>query len=435
MKKIILIMIVLVSFMFLSGCDGTKSDSNSLIDLDQEPISLVIIAGKHANSNNFSESMMEQAKEKIAQSIKYDKEGYTYTAKADVTLIVSDGKPKTEKLTIGKSSKLQTSAKNKSLFFENVNSMLDSIVAKLVSDEVRAQESGCDLQAAINQAKKVLNNKDSYEKHILILDTGICTHGNVDMRKLNFMDGTIDDVLSRIDESTFTDLSDINVTFLGLGNVADPQPELSETSEDEQRLIDFWTIYLEERCNATLIQEIFYEASEGEPLGSSEELENPYPYVPVVDFSQETNELITIHSAEIGFKPTSDEFKNSSLAKKTLKEYANDLREFFAYNPDKVIYIVGSIARTSANEKVTKDNVWSRKRAEKILETLVKEFGFSASQFKVIDAGTTPFSWRNFDEFPNGVKSPGNQEANRVVALIPETDTKHVQELRNAGEL
>lgn len=442
MKKVLVMILVLFLFVFLSGCGGDKEDSNkadSYIDYEQEAISLVIIAGKHANSNNFSESMMDQAKELILRAIKYEKDGSRRTAEVDVTLIVCDGKPRTEEFTIGNGSKLVTSANNKDLFEENVGLMLDAIVTKLVSDEVRAQESGCDLQAALNQAKKVLNSKKTSEKHILIMDTGICTEGNVDMRKLNFMDGTIDDVLSRIRSSSYTDLSDIEVTFLGLGNVADPQPDLSESSEAEQRLVDFWTIYLEEKCGATLTQEIFYEASEGDPLYSNEELENPYPYVPVVDFSIETNDTdfgtLAIHSAEVGFKPDSADFKDATQAKKVIRDYANYLREYFDYNPGKVVYIVGSIARTSANEKVVKDSALALKRANKILEVLINDFGFKVSQFKVIDAGTQKFSWRDCDEFPGGVYSPGNQEANRLVALIPETDVKHVQELKDAGEI
>ena len=47
-------------------------------------------------------------------------------------------------------------------------------------------------------------------------------------------------------------------------------------------------------------------------------------------------------------------------------------------------------------------------------------------RIEIIDAGTTPFSWRNADEFPDGTAASYDMAAaqkNRVVAIISENSS------------
>lgn len=440
MKKSLLLF-VLVFAMILGGCGNGDSD----IPLDREPIELVIIAGKHANSNNFTDDMLERAAELIELAVDYDKSGNTYSAEVQMSLIVCDGKPKVEKMKVGKSSKLKTTADNKKLFKENVTALLSVIGTQLASDDVMAKERGSDLQGALNQAGKILRSKDAEEKHILIMDTGICTDGYLDMNTLKIQDGTLEQVMEQISPSAFPDLDGVNITFLGLGNVAQPQEDFGYDEELEQRLVEFWTAYLEEGCGAILTEDILFSNDEGEPLSSNEDLEHPYPFVPTVDFTPSENKITPppevlklepFYSAELGFKPNSSEFRNTKEALKVIEKRVPAIKKYFEQNPGKVVYIVGSIARVSPDETLKKDNKYSQGRAQKVFEVLTSpEFGFNPSQFVVIDAGTNEFTWRSNQEFENGVKNSANQEANRLVALISETDTERVQELKDAGEL
>lgn len=435
MKKRCILLLLLALTVLLWGCGGKE------IPLERETTSLVIIAGKHANANNFSDDMLREAKKWIERSVDYSKDGFTYSAEADIVLIVPDGDPKAEKLTVGDGIPLFTQAEDRTLFMSNVDSLLTAAGEKLRSDEVRAQEQGVDLQGALNQAKKILRKSDADKKHILILDTGISTEGNLDMRALKVTEGTLEEVMGRIDPETFPDLDGIGVTFLGLGNVAGAQPGVGENEELEERLAAFWTTYLEDKCGAVLMNEIAFEYKQGEPMFYGEDVENAYPFVPTVNFVQEPQQelgetvLPPIFSAEIGFLPDTADFRDESKALEVLEERAELLRTYFERYPDKVIYVVGSIARVQKDEAVRSDSRVSQSRAQKIADMLVSRFGFDASRFVVIDAGSHPFTWRNNDEFAGGVENPANKELNRLVALIAETDTVHVEELKEAGEI
>lgn len=436
-----LLTLILIATMTLSffGCSG---ESELAGIYDQESISLVIIAGKHANSNNFTRDMMQKTREMVVSALSCTKSGDTYVAEADVTVIVNDGKPRAQEVSVGNADHLRTTAKNKGKLEEDIIDMLTGFTDVLKSDAIMAKEKGCDMQAALNQAKKVLQTKEGKEKHILILDTGISTEGHIDMHELDIMNSDVYDLMAQISETNHPDLTGIKVTFLGLGNVADPQKDLADTSGSEQKLIDFWEVYLEEKCGATLTRNIVFEPGMGEPLSSNEDLENPYPFVDPVDFDiskdefEDTCDNITVfYSAQVGFKPNSAEFKNVEDAKEEFSKHIDNWKKFFEQNPDKIMYVVGSIAKVAVNEATVSDNPISLERAQRVVDLLTEEFGFDPHQFVVIDAGTTEFSWRNNDEFPEGKYDPAKQEANRVVAVIPETKTDLVQELKNKGEI
>ena len=428
-----LIAILLMVVMLLASC----GKGETTLPFGREPIDLVIIAGKHVNSNNFYDEMLETARPLIERAVTYTKEDGKLIAEAKITLIVCDGYPRVEDFAVGEGKKLRATAQTEEIFQKNVDAMIDGINASLLSDNVKAQEPGSDLQAALDQAQKVLRSSNATEKHILIFDTGISTAGYIDMRKLNIQSGTAKEVMTQINPSAFPDLDGIHVTFLGLGNVAAPQA-LSQEVEDT--LADFWTVYLKEGCNAMLDNTLYVGANMGEPLFCDPESSTPYPFVPTVNFTVTGNDYFEpFYSAEVKFVGESDEFVNEAEALEAIKSRVEGLKDYFKRNPDKVVYIVGSIAKIEYGEELKQDNQWSRKRAEKVLSVLTDPqygIGFSKDQFVIIDAGTNVFTWRCFAEFDNnGVRNKANQEANRVVALIAQTDEERVQELIDAGEL
>ncbi len=101
------------------------------------------------------------------------------------------------------------------------------------------------------------------------------------------------------------------------------------------------------------------------------------------------------------------------------------------------IYVVGSIANTSENLKVS-TNKYSDGRAKAVankLKKLLKSAKVDVNRIIPIDAGTTEFSWRDTNEFDsNGVWQDELAQKNRVVAILSSNSEK-IQNKRNKRNL
>ena len=167
-----------------------------------------------------------------------------------------------------------------------------------------------------------------------------------------------------------------------------------------------------------------------------EEGEAVYPYVsPVtVDIENLDSGKGVYQSTQLGFEPQSAEFRDgTTLAKKLIRDSQLDSLINFINHEEGNIYVVGSVAKTSQDQNLKNDSI-ANARAQKVKDILV-ELGVPSTRIQTIDAGTTVFSWRDADEFPNGEKNPNNQEVNRVVAVIPNSQdcADAVKELKDAG--
>lgn len=450
-----LIMLIAALMLLASGCGNAQSDP-----ADDKPIALVIIAGRHANANMFVESQLKEARRLIERSIQQEEQSAGYTLRANVSIIVSDGNPELERL----GDNLLTGVVSNSTEAEEVRGLLaDGIERYICSDEMVANDAEVDLLEAIRLAKKTLQSEKELERHILILDTGITTEGFLNMREFEFMDEDVNELLTKLDDQ-IPNLTDINVTFLGLGNVAYPQNALSGNAA-EKKLEDLWTGILKEKGHAILTDDIVFWASEGEPMMYNEtpvEGFVNYPNVSPVMFpnmkdghvvppdvftlSPKTSDndeedgqgdeskqtlAFALPDAYLGFKPNSAEFADVNQRNKTLNSIKEPLENYLNGTNNR-IYIVGSIAKT-APDRDWHSHELSKARATAVRDALVNDYGVPADRLVIIDAGVTKFSWRDAEEFPGGKitkDTPLNQAKNRVVAIIGEDMTSLVEELR-----
>lgn len=107
------------------------------------------------------------------------------------------------------------------------------------------------------------------ERHILILDTGICTTGKASMvrdKPIDIYQESAKEFVQCIPEDGFPDLEGIQVTFWGMGNVASPQIDYRANNSYKQWLLDVWTEILVEKCGGTLTEEILFSESAGDPM-------------------------------------------------------------------------------------------------------------------------------------------------------------------------
>lgn len=455
MKKFIAFIVIIIFAFGLVACGNTnESVSNTSVEAKKfdeiyNPISLVIIVGRHSNAGKPSGDMLKVAKGLILKSytdpVKASDDWYST---ANVSIIVSDGFPTPMNIP---AEWLTISAPYKTNVEDDIESNAEKIIQLLMSDDTKADNPEVDLIQALEQARILLNGKEG-NKYILVLDTGITTTGHFDMRKINILDGQPVDVVNRLPQEQLPDLDGITIMFEGIGNVPnDPmngQTKIfSSNQEAKKALKAVWMELLVNRCKATLFGNDIGEATPGEDQPYAEG-EGGYPYVstvaflaplppeptvppapPVVEKEKVPPPIEEIFSATTFFKGDSTDFVDPDEASLILYDTAEKIRDFL--NDERVanekIYVIGSIANTSENLQVT-TNKYSDGRAKTVadeLKRLLKDTGVDVNRIISIDAGTTIFSWRNTNEFDsNGTWKDLLAQKNRVVAILSSNSEK-----------
>lgn len=428
----------------------TSIEAKKFDDIN-EPISLVIIVGRHANAGKPTDDMIKIAKGLILKSYTdplKDSNG-NWGSTANVSVIVSDGFPTPVKIP---ADLLTISEQPYKRNVENdIESYAESIAQLLMSDEIKADDAEVDLIQALEQARVLLKNKEG-DKYILILDTGITTTGWFDMRKINIMDGQPVEVVKRLPQEQLPDLDDITVIFEGIGNVPDDpmngQTKTFSTNQEAKKALKaVWMELLINGCNATLYGDDIGETTPGEDQPYTE-VEDGYPYVSTVAFiaplppdsfvcavppTEEGDEIPPpieeVYNAATFFKGNSTDFVDPDGASVILYDAAEKVRDFL--NDERVanekIYVIGSIANTRENLQVD-TNKYSKGRSEAVadeLKRLLENAGVDTDRIVPIDAGTTVFSWRNANEFDsNGIWQDSLAQKNRVVAILSSNSEK-----------
>lgn len=454
-KRLLLCLLALAISVLLTDC-GTEE-----IPPDDPGISLVIIVGKHANANCFTEEQLDRVESWLTQAFRLwsedDGTEATLYAQAQIKVIVSDGRPVAEEIMVDEKTALESEIVRNTP--ESRDMQIKKRVAALMdylrSDDLRAEEEEVDLLGALSEAKTILDVTPGKERHILILDTGICTAGKASMvRKdpINIYEESYLDFIQHLPEDGFPDLEGIKVTFWGMGNVASPQDDYRSNNHYKQWLLDVWTEILTVKCKGTLTEDILFSESAGAPMmwledGTGYPRVKPVFFVdtvPTVPGPGQSEEPVTPPPAEpkpqpiptsaLGFLPDSIEFRDEAEAIRVLEPYvAQSVQPYLASDPENnKIYVVGSIARIYPNEETSRSHPLSLGRATRVAEIMVKYYDVPRDSLVIVDAGTSEFSWRPGHEFIDGELNKENQQSSRLVALIP-SSAAEVSELQQQG--
>lgn len=424
MKKTVLLGLMLVLGMMMTACGNEQPTVGD---------DLVIIVGKHANAYMYDDSAtMGKISKALNSAVSTYKQNGQYVAELNVSVIVSDGKPKSVQL-----PNMTIMESNEHLRDQGISDLIKTVVRAIVEEGtlIRANDEQVDLAGALAEARRVLTMSENEKKRILILDTGVTTAGQIDMNKLDIFPKEMREkgelearefgrnlAQTQLPDSACPDLSGIRVIFLGLGNVAGDQEELYPVVKDGL-LPGFWQAYLE-RCGAVLEEEIVAVPAGVMPM-LYDEGGDGYPYVNTVPALSNRTELALMPASALGFKPSKDEFRDPDVAYMVIGEHIGALKE--ALKNEKVtLYVVGSVAQPQSGYN---DVELSRKRAEKVAGILTGNFGIDEKRLVTVGAGTQVFPWRNAEE------TPGGTQANRVVAVIPlPVDSTASTELREAAQ-
>jgi outer membrane protein OmpA-like peptidoglycan-associated protein len=389
---------------------------------------IVIILGRHANANAFSDVYFEEGIRKSIEDTVYG--GY-------IGVIIGDGNPKViERFDFFKTE--ATTERSRNL---QINKDANLVIDYLKDESIRAEEPENDLLKAIQEAHKLLNvfedraNRDGKKiknKQIIIMDTGIVTTGNMNFLRLsidsfNFKEstGVLDDFTSEIVEKLYIDrllpdLSGINVVVIGLGDVASPQEELSPSIMYGMQ--NLWTVIFK-KSNVSNID--FKNYPRGDRPNKYLADNTEFPYVTPIKFEQFVDPTgpIVIYTDQVSFVANSANYLNQENAEIVLTRYTGLLNSYLRRSGVK-IYVVGSMAKASQQRDYS--TALSERRARTVKDTLVK-FGLPEDRLEVLGLGE--FYPDREDEWPNGVFTEAIARNNRKVVLIPSHFTEQVREV------
>ena len=454
-KKLCLCLLALVMPILLVGCLHEEMPP------DDPGISLVIIVGKHANANCFTEEQLVRVETLLTQAFRLWSENdgidNTLHAQAQIKIIVSDGRPVAEQIMLDEKTVLESEIVTNTVNArtKRIEDRVKALMDYLRSDALRAGEEEVDLLGAISEAKTILDITPGGESHILILDTGICTVGKANMVRNDPIDIYQEsplDFIQHIPEDGFPNLEGVQVTFWGMGNVASPQIDYRSNNRYKQWLLDVWTEILTDKCKGILTEEILFSESAGDPMmwfedGTGSPRVKSVFFVDTIPTAPNTEETVepveasykgtgvsTIPTSALGFLPDSIEFQDEAEAIRVLEPYVTQsVQPYLESDPENnKIYVVGSIARITPDEDTKKSHTLSLGRATRVAEILVQYYHVPQDSLVIVDAGTSEFSWRPGHEFIDGELNRENQQSSRMVALIP-SSAAEVSELRQQG--
>lgn len=451
-KCLKMVALMIMCCLIICGC-GKKEESETTGEVENKPVALVIIAGRHANAKMYTRQMIEKASEYIRKSFVTTHDNSGYTSTAQVSVIVCDGKPeKVDLVSNGKDIRTYTSGNIADLNNQK-GDFVNELTDFLLSDSLKSNDAEVDLLGAIRKAQNILDTYPESEHHILILDTGITTAGSLDMSAINIMENSCEDIAEKISDA-IPHLDGTYVTFEGLGNVAEPQCEITSTA-GQDKLEELWSTILR-YGHAELTSQLNYNDSENSTIMAYNE-SNPESYREVssisfynskepsvepnpvqIEHEEKTKEAtiaVRLQTSDLGgFVPDKDILMNEQKAIATLNTLSNDLSKFLSETEYK-LYVVGSVAKVRpGKEGDLRSDDLAEKRAKTVVKLLTEKYNVPAERMIIINAGTTTFSWRNADEYINNSPTQVDSEAqkNRVVAIISENSSL-VEELRNNG--
>jgi hypothetical protein len=355
--------------------------------------------------------------------------------------------------------------------------VLDYLINRLP----KANDKQNDLLAALKVAQQSFTAFGNVsERHLVILDTGINTSGDLDFNKLStnpngtvslmeFTEGGIAGIFTehienlKNEPNRLPNLTGVKVSF-GLLPATEEQM-LSSTggiSENIPRRENFWKAVLT-ACGVEE-EDLFIKSLETPALsadGSSKynvysEDEDGFPYVSQVFWDDAVVEPKGLGSdsppppppinpppvSNLHFKPDSGEYINDAEAKVALLNYLNG-HEIVAYleeNPQEKVYIVGTQAKITLGG-VYGNNSISSKRVETVKNSLIELIDLDGivDRIVIISLGDMPvessdsISWEKFNppkdihnEFPDGVNfDTVIAQNNRQVWILFSNSTKY----------
>lgn len=238
----------------------------------------------------------------------------------------------------------QLKAGNSELLHREMEEQAASLLAQLPA--IKAVTPEADTMEALRNASRALSTLDdaTYEKSIIIVDSGLSTHGVLDYRN-NLLSAEPEEIIEELKaKEAIPELSGVDVTWLQLGQVASPQEALPPRLYN--RLLGIWQAVVKSGGGSFDYSELPV------PVGA----EDPtLPEVGVVEYPPEepisfTSQLmeaetpfekpIILSEEKVHFNPNSAEWVDDDYVNELLTPLADCLKA----HPETTILLAGTAA-------------------------------------------------------------------------------------------
>ncbi len=393
MKKktmgIIVLLVVIVSTLF-SGC-GNKNETN------HKTATVFLIGNRACNApvNLSSETVRTAAANTV----------YSYGMTSAIAI---DGFPEIDFSYSYELPKQYANANRQKLEADAEVKTL-SLLSELYS--IKAVDPEADVLESLRLAVRSLSAvDDSYEKNIVVIDSGLNTTGI-----LNFCNNIITAEPSQVAEeleskSAIPDFSGVKVLWMQMGDVCEPQQSLSPAQL--VNLKNIWSAIIEKTGGVLEIHD--------DPTSKATE-KTEYPKVSTIDLPKETpiayeakndfTEPQFLSEEQCQFLGDSDVYVNPEKVYETVSPIA----EYMINKPTFKILLIGTTAGDTDNF-VTED--LSRRRAEAVKATLI-ELGVSEKNIISCGLGSSD-PWHIYGV---GIEGPLAAQNRKVVLIDADSDT------------
>lgn len=398
-KKILVSLIICAFVMsgILTGCSsgimGINTEAKAEESMSLQSVSLVVSGHKYFPELSLSDKLYSRIYNGC----------YTY---GDVSAVVVDGDPFLAfNYTIKAPDANVDSAKKKQIATGNT----DQIMSDLSNLAGKTPEA--DLLSAIQLSADMLRSTESTtEKTMVIYDSGLSTTGILNFATQNLIDAPAESIVAQLKEiHEIPDLTDVNILWLGCGEVCGEQQKLSEDYKNKLKTI--WKEILSEGGAS----DIDFQSSES----SGEEPDTELPdcsTVPVIEkpivITGKSMPEITRWDGEssVRFKGDLSEFVDVAAAKEDLRPAA----EYLAANPKESVYIFGMTATITGGGS----GIELAEARANACKDVLKEYGVNDKQITVVGLGQIDNPLRVDDVDENGNQIEELAQKNRAVVMI-----------------
>jgi outer membrane protein OmpA-like peptidoglycan-associated protein len=384
MKKSLTIAIVyFLVFMIISTMTGCSEQNSSV------PVAVAIVIGNHANSR--APNLASPEIEKIVQA--------ATSSYGFVSIVASDGSPElVGGCLINPPQAGLAKSKLNQIATEQARSILSSLLA------VKASHPEVDTLAALEVARRSFASApQNNSRHIVVLDSGLSTKGSLNFQKSDFLDADPSAVAGYLNaQKEIPNFSGITITWIGLGDIAEPQKSMS--AAQRANLKQIWTAIIEKTGGNVIFLDT---------LSGSDNPAKDYPKVSVVSLLSNPSQTFDNSGAvvfrNIQFIGDTAEYTNPEEVTNILKPVA----EYMKSNPGFAAMVIGSTAGEKDKDFCLR---LSSQRADAVRDTLVF-LGASASQIKAIGLGFND-PWHIPDTSADGTLIESIAAQNRKVVLM-----------------
>lgn len=399
-KKLIagvLVMVMMVST-FLTGCGGAGTEQ-AASDAPQS-VSLV-----RRVTRNFP--MISLNSESIYEKI-YEA-AYSY---GDVSAVSVEGTPKVVcNYNLQAPQKKIDNAKRNQIATDNTEQMI------MEMSTIASTTPEVDTLSSIQLSADTLHSTSAEtEKTMIVFDSGLSTAGLLNFAQQNIIDTPVETVVQQLkDLHAIPDLTDIHVTWVGLGQVCGEQPVL--TPDYKYKLEELWNAILTEGNAASVTFD--------KTPTSGTEYAGELPLcsiVLVVTNALDIEDLVTEsempevmkwdEKSSVTFNKNQATFIDAVAAAEELAPIA----EYLKANPDKKVYVFGMTATITGGDSGTE---LAKARAEAVKSLLVEK-GADAAQMSCVGLGQISNPLRVNDVDENGKQISELAQKNRAVFVIRE---------------